>query len=119
MKRPHPLARLATYPVSVSGHQAERYQPRCIVHPIRRDVLKCLGCQDSSRLSSSQIGNLLQDLVAGLDGLRIQFEATLSGNQIDQLFNRLNIGGFQRVLANDAQPLVPGTPSCAWPEASV
>jgi hypothetical protein len=50
----------------------------------------------------------LHHLIARLDDLTVEFEGTLRRNQVDQLGYGLNVGRFEKALADDSESLLPG-----------
>ena len=56
-------------------------------------------------LATAKIRDQRQDLIACLDRLRIEFERTLRGDQVDQLLHRFDVRGFEHPLANGPDTL--------------
>ena len=52
---------------------------------------------------SAQLGQRGQDLVLGLDGLRIGLVGTLRGHHVDQLGGQVDVRVFQRARAQCAE----------------
>ena len=58
-------------------------------------------------------------LVGGLDDLRIHFIGALRADQVGDLRHRVDVGGFQIALLDDAERRVAGHADSGLPEAAV
>jgi hypothetical protein len=76
----------------------------------RRSRLNCRPCYYSRVhvLESPHIGHELHNFIPGFDGLAIEFESPLGGDELNKFSDRLDIGGFEHSLPEQSQPVLPG-----------
>ena len=53
-------------------------------------------------LEPSKVGDLLEDLVGGLDDLAVELESALRPDQVDQLGHGLDIGALEESLSKQS-----------------
>ena len=92
------MSSVSRTPLHLSNASASAFA--CVPHPNPNP--------DPTHLSAPQVRDVLHDLIAGLDGLRIQLERPLRGDQVDQFVDRLDVRGFQRTLLDRAEAVGAG-----------
>ncbi len=70
--------------------------------------MKSVRGRITSHLETTQVGNVLHDLITCLNRLAVEFEGPLGCDQVNQFLDRFNVGSLEVALSKLSKSLIAG-----------